>query len=161
MALTTLLKLMQAETVLCNEIGTVLESVLQAVMKRDTAEAQTALDHYRELASSLAGAEAMRTKVFEQICDSTGCRADGGVSVLVSHVAPELGPRFADAIRSFRTAVFRLRGINQGLASYTEASLVTLESFLVELFPDRHNGLYGADGSMQSTGRPVLVNSLG
>lgn len=160
MALATLLQVIQAETVLCTEIGKVMDSILAGLIARDNARVQDGLTRFGEFSGSLAQAEAVRTRVYEELCHV--CRMDTslGMGALVARIDPERRPAFAAALREFRVAVYHMRSVSQGIAAYTNSQLITLESFMVELFPDRSTGTYGSDGSRRSSASSFLFNSL-
>jgi len=161
MALDTFLQVIQAETVLCNEMTALSDVILRAVMKRNHAAVSESLARHQHLSSNLAKAEAMRSRLFKQLAEAGKFKEADGMSALLARLNNQHRGQFSNSLRDFKVAVYRMRSANRALETYTNSQLVTLESFLVEILPDRDVGVYSANGSRTTSGRPLLVNSFG
>lgn len=139
--------------------------MLTAVLDKDAAAVQLCNERCNILSASLTQAEDVRLALISHLAEYHGLKLDTSVSVDQSELLARLSARLdvaeraalANALRSFKVSVQQLVGINQCLQSYTEAQMLTLNSFLIELLPSRNQGVYGADGRQAASQRPQLI----
>lgn len=164
MKIQDLLQVMQAQCLLMNELSGLERRMLSAVLDKDAAAVQLCNERCAVLNASLAQAEEVRLALVRRLALAAGLRVDESKPLDQSELLARLGARLdaadrsalAAGLRGFKIAIQQLVGVNQGLQAYTEAQLVTLNSFMVELMPDRKQGVYGADGRQAGSARPQL-----
>ena len=159
-----LLQVMQAQCLLMNELTGLERRMLSAVLDKDAAAVQLCNERCNILSASLAQAEDVRLALVKHLAIDAGIKIDPALPTnqteLLARLCARLGAveraNLSQALRNFKISIQQLVGVNQGLQSYTEAQLITLNSFLTELLPERNNGVYGSDGKQSASGRPQL-----
>lgn len=166
MSVQNLVEVMRAQTVLMNELATLEKRMLKALLDKDAQAVQACLEHNNLLSDHLAKAEEVRLALIGQLAASLGAADTSGAEIrpveLFDRILARLDPVtrgcLQEATRGFQAAVRNMVNINQALRMYTEAQLITLDTFLVELLPQRSQGVYGADGRQTASQRPQLLN---
>ena len=159
-----LLQVMQAQCLLMNELTGLEHRMLTAVLDKDSTAIQLCNERCAVLSASLAQAEDVRLALIRHLSAFYGVESDPTAiedqSELLGRLSSRLEPAgraaLAASLRSFKVSVQQLVGINQCLQSYTEAQMITLNSFLTELLPQRNHGIYGSDGRQTASQRPQL-----
>jgi len=165
MSVHNLLQVMQAQGLLMNELATLECNVLAAVLEKDAAAVQRLNARRETLSAHLVQAEEVRVALIRKLALEHAIVLKADQSDDAAEVLARLTARLSDsdrsslatALRRFKIALQQLVTMNQCLQSYTEAQMITLDSFMGELFPQRKQGVYGADGRQSTSARPQLV----
>ena len=166
MSVSNLIQVMQAQTILMNELAALENRMLAAILDKDAGAVQSCLETNATLSAHLDQAETVRVTLIGQLASERGIVTPSGTEKKVLEQFDRLmlrldgldRTRLTEISRQFKLAVQRLVSINRALRMYTEAQLVTLDSFLSELLPERSHGVYGADGRQSASVRPQLLN---
>ena len=166
MSVQNLTQVMQAQTLLMNELAKLEKRLLSAILDKDASAIQECLSHNATLSEHLNQAEAVRVTLIARMAAQCGIVSHPESTIqtveLYERVLLRLPVAGREALkqtgREFRLAIQNLVSINQALRMYTEAQLVTLDSFLSELLPQRSHGVYGSDGRQTASQRPQLLN---
>ena len=166
MSVQNLVQVMQAQTVLMNELAALEKRMLSAILAKNAAGIQACVEQNDALSAHLEQAETVRIAIIGNLATSYGivshpdsdCRSLELFDRVVLRLDAKSQAQVKDTIKLFRVAVQNLVNMNQALRMYTEAQLVTLDSFLCELLPQRNHGVYGADGKQSASARPQLLN---
>jgi flagellar biosynthesis/type III secretory pathway chaperone len=166
MSVQNLIQVMQAQTILMNELAALENRMLAAILVKDAGQIQSCTDANASLSAHLDQAETVRVTLVGRLAAEHGivshAESQTRTMELFDRVLLRLDSfdrtRLNEVSRQFRMAVSRLVNINQALRMYTEAQLGTLDSFLTELVPQRSDGVYGANGRQLANKRPQLLN---
>ncbi len=166
MSVQNLIQVMQAQTVLLNELAKLEKTLLSAILDKDAASIQGCIERNTTLSEHLNQAEAIRVTLIARMAAQCGIVSHPESSIQTVELYDRLLLRLPtvdcahlrQSNKDFRLAIQNLVSINQALRMYTEAQLVTLDSFLCELLPQRTHGVYGANGRQTASQRPQLLN---
>ncbi len=167
MHITSLLQVMEAEMVLINEMTGLERRMLVSLLNRNSSEVQTCQEQYFQLSAHIQQAEDIRLSILQKTALSLGSPSHNNqilssielMARIEHYLDPESRQTLQDCKRRFRQSLGQLINSNNALKVYTEAQLITLDSFLTELFPDRADGTYGSDGRQRTTMRPQVLNT--
>jgi len=166
MSVQNLVQVMQAQTVLMNELAALEKRMLSAILAKNAAGIQACVEQNDALSAHLEQAETVRLALIAKMAGQLGITVHAGSDSrsielfdrMVARLDAKSQAQVKETIKLFRVAVQNLVNMNQALRMYTEAQLVTLDSFLCELLPQRNHGVYGADGKQSASARPQLLN---
>jgi len=170
MTVDTLNQVLEAETVLMQELVLLEQKMLSALLEQDSLAVQNCQTDYTKLGKHLERAEEIRITILRQIALDKGINpiidpvrgTECSQYELLKRLEQKLGSEEVQGIHDrnmqLKKAVKNLEASNRALQVYAQAQLVTLDTFLTELIPSKNEGFYGSDGRQQTSVRPRILN---
>ena len=128
-----------------------------AVMHKDWQSLETTIARLYELSNQVYKCEQVRHREFTALRESMGLPETARFSALLADLSAEERLEIASLYRRLKISVLRVQTLTEGLDSYLNSTVQTMQQIVQELFPSTRGGVYSKDGNLNGTQPPAMV----